>query len=556
VADKKAEIKQAQRKDELLQSEAKKLDARFRESKAALDRDYARMLEEPELDIKSTQSKYQEAWANVKQNQQQRLTNEQESQDLSVELSRLEAAQRQLLASLDTLQNQKLRARADRLRAELSTSHTNKVSFTNTCAANMTLAQCSKQTETLALQKAVGQFRNEILSATTESKLVKRNTNAAPLNIHVVSHKVSVAKFYNENKHQSVLDVELESRPATNTPCKLLDIPSSHCFAPGEVSAESQQQEVPWVTLTVRSNQFSDRVLIDGVRYGSTPVDIMLPVGTHRVIVEKEGYRSFNQELKIENDHTLRAVLREEQNLPQSGRLFADKMRDGLNAPQMVVVGKGEYLIGKNGAEQVNLDTPFAIGATPVTVAEFSKFVESTGYQTDAELKKICLAVTRSSVEPIADTYWRNPGFKQGASSPATCISYADAVAYTKWLTNETSYQYRLPTEAEWEIAARAGSKSAYPWGEQFGTGNANTGWSGTTWANVSTSPVKSFAPNALGLYDVVGNVWEWTNDSRGLAKGGAWSFSPIKAATDEKLFVDTNSAANYVGFRVIRAIK
>ncbi|WED23550.1 SUMF1/EgtB/PvdO family nonheme iron enzyme [Vibrio sp. JC009] len=556
VADKKAEVRQAQDEQALLEKQSTHLDKKLKEAKVALDRDYARLNDEPQFDLRPSQGAYQDAWASVKQNQKTRLEKEQAIQELYAELSLLEAQQKKLKSDVEALEQQKVRARVERLRAELQPQKQISVSFTNVCDQNMTLSDCAEQTKTLGLQKAVNQFQGQLISETTEDKLVKQHLSSTSLNIHVVGHNVTKSGFYDGIRYRTIMDVSMEARPSKNTPCKLLNVDSKYCFDKGDEPTESlQQKEVQWVTLTIRSNQYQDKVTIDDVTYGSTPVDIMLPVGTHMVSIEKEGYRSFHQELKITTDHNLRAVLREEENLPHSGRVFADALTNKGKAPEMVVIGSGQYLIGENSSTQVTIKKAFALSSTPVTVRQFETFVNATNYQTDAELKKICTTVDNSQIIPVTDSYWRNPGFKQTPNSPAVCISQTDAKAYVKWLSRQTGYKYRLPTEAEWEVAARAGTKTAYWWGNSFGTGQANTGWGGTKWSNVSTSPVKTFAPNSFGLFDVVGNVWEWTSDARGITKGGAWSFSPNQATAFSRLFLSPNTSSNYVGFRILREL-
>ncbi|WP_375748908.1 SUMF1/EgtB/PvdO family nonheme iron enzyme [Vibrio sp. HN007] len=556
VAEKKAEVRAAQDEQSLLEKQAAHLDKKLEESKAALNRDYDRLVDEPQFDLRPSQGAYQDAWASVKQNQKERLEKEQSIQELYAELSLIEAEQKKLKSDVEALEEDRVRARVERLRAELESDMTLAVSFTNVCSDDMTLAACNDQTKNLGLQKAVNQFQNKLVEETTESKTVNRHLSSTTLNIHVVGQNVTKSGFYDGLRYQTIMDVTLEARPAKNVPCKLLNVESKYCFDQGEEPSDGvQQKEVQWITLTVRSNQYQDNVAIDGVNYGSTPVDIMLPVGSHMVTVEKEGYRSFHQELKINSDHNLRAVLREKDNLPHSGRVFADALANKTKAPEMVVIGSGQYLIGEHGSTQVNVNKAYAVSSTPITVGQFERFVNTTNYQTDAELKKICITVENSQIIPITDSYWRNPGFKQGSDSPAVCISKADATAYTRWLSRQTGYKYRLPSETEWEIASRAGTKTAYWWGNSFGAGQANTGWGGTKWSNVSTSPVRTFAPNSFGLYDMVGNIWEWTNDARGVTKGGAWSFSPNQASAHSRLFVAPNTSANYVGFRILREL-
>ena len=180
----------------------------------------------------------------------------------------------------------------------------------------------------------------------------------------------------------------------------MLNVESQYCFAPGEYSANTEKQkEIAWVTLSIRSNQYSDKVSIDNVNYGSTPVEVMLPVGPHMITIEKEGYYSFNQELKITSDHTLRANLREKDNLLKPGHKFADSLKGDIKAPELVTLISGEYLIGEHASKQVFLDHAFAIGSTPVTVGQFETFVNQTTYQTDTELQKLCTAVAESEID-------------------------------------------------------------------------------------------------------------------------------------------------------------
>ena len=96
---------------------------------------------------------------------------------------------------------------------------------------------------------------------------------------------------------------------------------------------------------------------------------------------------------------------------------------------------------------------------------------------------------------------------------PVINVTWDDAQRYVAWLSKMTGKPYRLLSEAEWEYAARAGTQTAYSWGDEIGKGNANCNGCGSQWDNKQTAPVGSFAPNAFGLYDMHGNVWEWVED-------------------------------------------
>ena len=135
---------------------------------------------------------------------------------------------------------------------------------------------------------------------------------------------------------------------------------------------------------------------------------------------------------------------------------------------------------------------------------------------------------------------------------PVINVSWEDAVAYTKWLSGQTGERCRLPSEAEWEYAARAGSVTKYSWGNEIGSNQANCDVCGSQWDGKQTAPVGSFDPNGWGLHDLHGNVWEWVQDcwngsyqgaptngsawesgdcSRRVLRGGSWNFTFLDPA-------------------------
>ena len=165
-----------------------------------------------------------------------------------------------------------------------------------------------------------------------------------------------------------------------------------------------------------------------------------------------------------------------------------------------------------------------------MTQGQFAEFIRDTGHSMSGG----CKVWTGSEWKLDPDLDWRNPGFDQTESHPVTCVSWHDANAYAAWLSDKTGKEYRLLTEAEWEYAARAGSHADYPWGNDAPTcetGRSNSARTTTdeSCSGYGTMDVGSFAPNAFGLFDTVGNLWEWTEDcshdyESAPSGGGAWT--------------------------------
>jgi sulfatase modifying factor 1 len=200
----------------------------------------------------------------------------------------------------------------------------------------------------------------------------------------------------------------------------------------------------------------------------------------------------------------------------------------------MVAIPAGRFTMGSPASEdrweggredpqhEVRIARRFALGRYDVTRAQFSRFVDETGYAANG-----CAVWTGQAwrLDPALD--WRNPGYLQTHDDPVVCVAWADARAYVVWLARRTGRAYRLPSEAEWEYAARAGTTGARYWGEhaEDGCAHANLGdaslkstlgFDGLAACDdgyAFTAPVGRFQPNAFGLYDMLGNAWEWTED-------------------------------------------
>lgn len=198
--------------------------------------------------------------------------------------------------------------------------------------------------------------------------------------------------------------------------------------------------------------------------------------------------------------------------------------RAGPNGHRLIAVPAGHYLVGAAGPRTNPLRDVrlrgFWISDAETTNEEFSRFVLATGYKTDAERHGYGMVALEGMLDwawdEVAGASWRWPQGTNGPSAaslpthPVTQISGLDAEAYCHWLGG------RLPTLDEWEVAARAGCRTRWPWGNKFLPAKANV-WNGKDHRHNSrldgwcyTSPVRSFPPNAWGLYDVIGNVFEY----------------------------------------------
>jgi formylglycine-generating enzyme required for sulfatase activity len=180
------------------------------------------------------------------------------------------------------------------------------------------------------------------------------------------------------------------------------------------------------------------------------------------------------------------------------------------DCPQMMVVPAGNFMMGSpdTGSDRRTEETPYH----PVTIAR--AFAISVTEVTFAQWDT-CFKLGGCSTEPS------DLGFGRG-TRPVLNIDWIDAQQYVAWLKARTRQPYRLLSEAEWEYAARAGSVTSYPWGDAIGQNNADCAECNSTFDNRSTAPVGSFAPNRFGLYDMIGNVWEWVEDCWHDTYGGA----------------------------------
>jgi len=284
---------------------------------------------------------------------------------------------------------------------------------------------------------------------------------------------------------------------------------------------------------------------------------------------------------------------------------------DCSGCPRMVAIPAGSFVMGsppteagryKNEGPQQRLTIgAFAMGETEVTRGQFADFVRAT----DRKMLEGCFT-QGDGADDISDwvvsASWRNPDFPQTDSHPVVCVTWQDARDYAAWLSGRTGQRYRLPSEAEWEYAARAGTTTPFFWGESgdrdcthMNGGDRSLERAFPAWSNAIqasrqkgeagarlvecddgspfTAPVGRYEPNSWGLRDMTGNVWEWVEDCRADAlptdghaqitspckehrtRGGSWDDYPddLRSAVRKRLAPDQRR--NDVGFRLVREV-
>jgi formylglycine-generating enzyme required for sulfatase activity len=229
-----------------------------------------------------------------------------------------------------------------------------------------------------------------------------------------------------------------------------------------------------------------------------------------------------------------------------------DSFRDCPQCPEMVVIPAGEFMMG---AERFENEQPvhkvtlkqFAVSKYEISFAEYDYFCE----QTDRA--------------KIGDGGWGR------GKQPVININWLDTQAYTEWLSEKAGKTYRLPTEAEWEYVSRAGTNTGFWWGNELGKNQANCENCGSQWDNKQTAPVGSFKPNAFGVFDTLGNVYEWTcsqysktYDGNELKcaerpesptfRGGAWNDN-LSLLETTRVWAPLITRGDFLGMRVVKEL-
>ncbi|WP_044466118.1 formylglycine-generating enzyme family protein [Pseudomonas sp. MRSN 12121] len=258
---------------------------------------------------------------------------------------------------------------------------------------------------------------------------------------------------------------------------------------------------------------------------------------------------------------------------PHPGQVF----KDCKNCPEMVVLPAGTFTMGTPDDEvgrepdegpmhDVTFAKPFAMSRFQITAGEWDSYVKETG-----------VVIANGDTRPGRECIASKPRYQQGPRQPAVCMDFADVQAYVAWLSKKTGHHYQMVSEAQREYAARAGSKGPFPFPFDEGKGysiakHANT--YGPADGYSFTSPVGSYPPNAFGMYDMHGNVYEWIADCEhanyvgaptdGSAwvepgcearqiRGNDWGEAPVFSRSGNRNNIYPSTRGDWIGFRVVR---
>ena len=274
--------------------------------------------------------------------------------------------------------------------------------------------------------------------------------------------------------------------------------------------------------------------------------------------------------------------------------------RECRDCPEMIVLPVGQFTMGSPETEKerfrnegpqhaVTIPRSLAMAAYTVTVGEYRRFVTATRRATPDSCRVYDPSFADHDLVRVLGKNWQRPNFKQGDRHPVVCVTWDDTGAYIAWLNRSLGHSagagpYRLPSEAEWEYAARGGTTTAFYWGEEIDRTRANYGPDKLPFGPMAsgvdrwlyTSPVGAFPPNAWGLYDMAGNVWQFTQDcwqdsydgapsdgsprrdakcDERVVRGGSWFKIPTgerAAKRGQGKAVDLKGA-HEIGFRLVR---
>ena len=360
--------------------------------------------------------------------------------------------------------------------------------------------------------------------------------------------------------------------------------------AGGSSAVLAQQETVFWQSIVNSTSQADFEAYL-----ARWPAGVYAPLARGRVTALRPAAADPPRPDPARSDPPAPASARLETLRDRLGPL--DVFRDCRSCPELVVIPEGEFMMGAQiVVESQDTEYPihgvrvgrFALGRYEVTRREYAAFVEATGHPSHG-----CRVFDPGrGWASHDDASWQRPGFGQESRHPAVCVSWEDAQTYVRWLSQETGESYRLPSEAEWEYAARGGTMTRRYWGDasssqcEYANG-ADQAAAKRIDSDLSvvacddgaahTAPVGSYSANAFGLLDMLGNVWEWVEDcwhgdykgaprdgtawtrggdcGRRVVRGGSWYNDEVSLRTRARGRYRVGDRSYIAGFRVARML-
>jgi len=317
--------------------------------------------------------------------------------------------------------------------------------------------------------------------------------------------------------------------------------------------------------LKISSSPADAEIYIDGDRKGNTPAEkgqtfaIKLSEGEHKV----EIIKPISNPGKYDQYYGEKTVFVAEKSLQTVTLELKESLSEAHKKEQAKAVAKAIPSIASN----------------MVTIPAGSFMMGSNESSSEKPVHQVQLKSFKMSKYEVTQAQWQavmgeNPSRFGGMNNPVEQVSWDDIQIFLGKLNSQTGKHFRLPSETEWEYAARAGSSSKYSWGDDVGKNRANCDGCGSQWDNKKTAPVGSFQPNAFGLYDMHGNVWEWVQDCRNdsysgapkdgsawlqgscnkrVLRGGSWLHGPSSMRSADRVWSLTDFRYGDYGFRLVQ---
>jgi hypothetical protein len=355
----------------------------------------------------------------------------------------MQIARHSLLNTIEGLKEQLNSARIDRLYQECNRQEAIIVSHNITCDRDETFGKCSDRGKSLAKQKASKRFLDSVYDGLSESVEAEKRQQSSDASVQVLRSEVADSNFSGQGNFNVKMNLELQGNLKRSQGCELLRLDRRYCVnfktsnnvqMAGISSSHMAIDESVMFELTVRSNVFDDEVFIDGVSYGSTKLQVMLPSGEHNLEVIKRDFETSRQMVTLSESKSLKVELDRSQFDFSKGERIQDVLAGDILGPNLVVIPAGSFRIGDITGVGLDNDRPvktqdlkqsFGISKTEISVKAFGTFVNSTSYVTDAEKQKGCAAFEEGQAVWKDDRNWHSPGSVQNEKQPSSICQYA-----------------------------------------------------------------------------------------------------------------------------------